>query len=68
MLTPAFLDVESVDTVDAGSYFELGTIRATLQTVMDRKVRHSRSYGELHLPGDRPIDEKSKKAGAHAAR
>lgn len=67
-LTHTLLIVENADTLDSGSLTELGTIRATLQVVMERKMTHTRSFGDISLPGERPIDEKSKKAGVHAAR
>lgn len=62
------LEDDGCSAMDAKAMNELGTIRVVCRAVEVSPGRASFKRTSTKLPGDTPVSEKAKKAGAHAAR
>lgn len=61
-------DDEVVLQPTAHELSSLGTIRLGIQAVIVSNLRTQQKFNRVSLPGDNPVSEKVKKAGAHSAR
>lgn len=59
-------DDPNTSALNAKALNDLGTIRVQCEAVTTRAAEYSQN--SIALPGDVPVSEKAKKAGAHAAR